>query len=192
MIGPRSRLTGATPVPKETEHYFLLLPKLADRLLEWLKSRRGWRKHVQNMAIGFVEEGLIDRAITRDLDWGIPIPPEADTLGAGKRIYVWFEAVIGYLSAAKEWAQRTGDPEAWRAWWEDPAAESYYFIGKDNVVFHAVVWPAMLIGYEELDLPTDVPANQYITFRGSKASKSMGVGRSISWYAERLQPDGIR
>ncbi len=192
LIGPRSRLTGATPVPRETEHYFLLLPKLADRLLEWLKSRRGWRKHVQNMAIGFVEEGLIDRAITRDLDWGIPIPPEADTLGAGKRIYVWFEAVIGYLSAAKEWAQRTGDPEAWRAWWEDPAAESYYFIGKDNVVFHAVVWPAMLIGYEELDLPTDVPANQYITFRGSKASKSMGVGRSIGWYAERLQPDAIR
>ena len=192
MIGPRSRLTGATPVPRKTDHYFLLLPKLAEPLLEWLKSRRGWRKHVQNMAIGFVEEGLIDRAITRDLDWGIPLPPEADTLGQGKRIYVWFEAVIGYLSAAKEWAQRSGDPEAWRAWWEDPAAESYYFIGKDNVVFHAVVWPAMLIGYQELDLPTDVPANQYITFRGSKASKSMGVGRSIGWYAERLQPDAIR
>ena len=192
MIGPRSRLTGATPVPRETEHYFLLLPKLADPLLDWLKSRRGWRKHVQNMAIGFVEEGLIDRAITRDLDWGIPIPPEADTLGPGKRIYVWFEAVIGYLSAAKEWAQRTGDPEAWRAWWENPDAESYYFIGKDNVVFHTVVWPAMLIGYQGLNLPTDVPANQYITFRGAKASKSMGVGRSIGWYAERLQSDAIR
>ncbi len=88
--------------------------------------------------------------------------------------------------------ERTGDPEAWRAWWEDPEAESYYFIGKDNVVFHTVVWPAMLIGYEGLNLPTDVPANQYITFRGAKASKSMGVGRSIGWYAERLQPDAIR
>jgi methionyl-tRNA synthetase len=192
LIGPRSTLTGATPVPRETEHYFLLLPKLADPLLDWLKSRRGWRKHVQNMAIGFVEEGLIDRPITRDLDWGIPLPPEADTLGPGKRIYVWFEAVIGYLSAAKEWAQRTGDSGAWSAWWEDPDAESYYFIGKDNVVFHTVVWPAMLIGYQGLDLPTDVPANQYITFRGAKASKSMGVGRSIGWYAERLQPDAIR
>jgi methionyl-tRNA synthetase len=191
LIGPRSTLTGATPVPRETEHYFLLLPKLADPLLDWLKSRRGWRKHVQNMAIGFVEEGLIDRPITRDLDWGIPLPPEADTLGPGKRIYVWFEAVIGYLSAAKEWAQRTGDPDAWRSWWESPA-ESYYFIGKDNVVFHTVVWPAMLIGYQGLDLPTDVPANQYITFRGAKASKSMGVGRSIGWYAARLQPDAIR
>lgn len=192
LIDPRSTLTGSTPVMRETEHYFLLLSKFQDRLLDWLRGRQGWRKHVLNMAIGFTEEGLQDRAITRDLTWGIPIPPEADTIGEGKRIYVWFEAVIGYLSAAKEWAERSGDPEAWRRWWEDPEAESYYFIGKDNVVFHAVIWPCQLMGYEGLNLPTNIPANQYITFKGAKASKSTGVGRSIRWYADRLEPDAIR
>ncbi len=192
LIDPRSRFTGATPVMRETEHYFLLLSKFQERLLEWLRGREGWRRHVLNMAIGFTEEGLQDRAITRDLTWGIPIPPESDTIGEGKRIYVWFEAVIGYLSAAKEWAQLQGTPDAWKEWWENPEAESYYFIGKDNVVFHAVIWPCQLLGYGGLNLPTDVPANQYITFKGAKASKSMGVGRSIGWYAERLQPDALR
>jgi methionyl-tRNA synthetase len=139
-----------------------------------------------------IEEGLPDRAITRDLDWGIPLPPEADVLGPGKRIYVWFEAVIGYLSAAKEWAQLQGTPEAWREWWQNPEAESYYFVGKDNIPFHAVIWPAMLIGYGEHNLPTNVPANQYVTFKGSKASKSMGVGRSIGWYGDHLEPDALR
>ncbi|GIU91919.1 MAG: methionine--tRNA ligase [Acidimicrobiia bacterium] len=192
LIEPRSRITGATPVMKETTHYFLRLSAFQDRILEWLRTREGWRRHVQNMAIGFCEEGLQDRAITRDLTWGIPLPPELDTIGEGKRIYVWFEAVIGYLSASKEWAARQGDPEAWRAWWENPEAETYYFIGKDNIVFHAVIWPCQLMGYGGLNLPTNVPANQYITFKGAKASKSMGVGRSIGWYAERLQPDALR
>ncbi|MDQ3501258.1 MAG: class I tRNA ligase family protein, partial [Actinomycetota bacterium] len=121
-----------------------------------------------------------------------PIPPEADTLGEGKRIYVWFEAVIGYLSAAKEWAQIQGTPEAWRDWWQNPEAESYYFVGKDNIPFHAVIWPAMLLGYGDHNLPTNVPANQYVTFKGAKASKSKGVGRSIGWYAERFEPDALR
>jgi methionyl-tRNA synthetase len=100
--------------------------------------------------------------------------------------------VIGYLSASKEWAQQQGTPEAWRDWWQDPEAESYYFVGKDNIPFHAVIWPAMLIGYGEHNLPTDVPANQFVTFKGAKASKSMGVGRSIGWYAERMEPDALR
>jgi methionyl-tRNA synthetase len=192
LIDPRSRLTGAAPEMRDTVHYFLRLPELQDDLLEWLKSRQGWRRHVLNMAIGFTEEGLQERAITRDLTWGIPLPPEYDDLGEGKRIYVWFEAVIGYLSASKEWAQRSGDPEAWRAWWEDPDAESYYFVGKDNIVFHAVIWPCQLIGYRGLQLPTDVPANQYVTFRGEKGSASRGVGRSMSWYADRVEPDALR
>ncbi len=144
------------------------------------------------MAIGFTEGGLQDRAITRDLDWGVPIPSPYDTIGEGKRIYVWFDAVIGYLSASVEWAKNSGDPDAWKAWWEDPDAESYYFIGKDNVVFHAVIWPCQLMGYGGLNLPTDVPANQYITFKGDKASASRGVGRSIGWYADRLEPDALR
>lgn len=193
LVDPRSKLTGATPEQRETEHYFFLLPKLADRLLTWLESREGWRPHVINWAIGFVRDGLQDRAITRDIDWGVPLPDDVTLAGAeGKRIYVWFDAVIGYLSAAREWAQRSGDPEAWRAWWEDPSAESYYFIGKDNVPFHAVFWPAQLMGSGDLNLPTNVPANQYVTFRGAKASKSRGVGRSILDYLEVYQPDALR
>lgn len=192
LLDPRSRMTGAVPELRQTQHYYLLLSKFGDRLLEWLRSRQGWRRHVLNMAIGFTQEGLQDRAITRDLDWGVPIPAPYDSIGEEKRIYVWFDAVIGYLSAAKEWAEIQGHPEAWKDWWENPDAESYYFIGKDNVVFHAVIWPCQLMGYGGLNLPTNIPANQYVTFKGDKASASRGVGRSIGWYADRLQPDALR
>ena len=190
LINPRSRLSGATPVLRETEHFFLLLSKLEAEIREWLESRQGWRRHVKNWALGMVNEGLPDRAITRDIEWGVEVP--VDDLGPGKRIYVWFDAVIGYLSAAKEWAQLSKDPEAWRRWWEDPEAESYYFVGKDNIPFHTVIWPGMLLGYGGLNLPTDVPANQYVTFGSEKASASRGVGRSMGWYAERLEPDALR
>jgi len=190
LINPTSAISGATPEARDTEHFFLKLSAFQERLLAWLKSREGWRKHVVNFSIGFVEEGLHDRAITRDLEWGIAVPVE--DLGAGKRIYVWFEAVIGYLSASKEWAKLRGDPEAWRKWWEDPEARGYYFIGKDNIPFHAIIWPAMLMGYGGLNLPYDVPANQYVTFKGEKASKSEGVGESVLTYLERYQPDAIR
>jgi methionyl-tRNA synthetase len=190
LIDPRSRLTGATPVPRETEHYFFKLPAFAEDLRNWLESKTNWRRHVKNWALGMINEGMPERAITRDIEWGVELP--VDDLGPGKRIYVWFDAVIGYLSAAKEWAASTGDPDAWKRWWEDPEAESYYFVGKDNIPFHAVIWPAMLMGYGGLNLPTDVPANQYITFKGMKASRSQGVGLPIGWYAKRLEPDAIR
>ena len=189
LINPRSRLSGATPVRRETQHYFLDLPAFKDRLTEWLESKTTWRKHVRNWALGMVEDMPV-RAMTRDIDWGVDVP--VDDLGPGKKIYVWFDAVIGYLSAAIEWASFTDDPDAWERWWKDPEAESYYFVGKDNIPFHAVIWPAMLMGRGDLNLPTDVPANQYITFKGAKASKSKGVGRSIGWYVERLQPDALR
>ncbi|HEY7824064.1 MAG TPA: methionine--tRNA ligase, partial [Acidimicrobiia bacterium] len=189
LINPRSRLSGATPERRETEHYFLDLPAFSDRLREWLEGKTNWRKHVKNWALGMIEDMPV-RAMTRDIDWGVDVP--VDDLGPGKKIYVWFDAVIGYLSASIEWAASTDDPDAWENWWKDSEAESYYFVGKDNIPFHAVIWPAMLMGRGDLNLPTDVPANQYITFRGSKASKSKGVGRSIGWYAERLQPDALR
>ena len=192
LINPRSRLSGATPIQKESKHWFLRLGAFEEQVKSWLEGQTTWRRHVKNWALGMIAEGLPDRAITRDLTWGVPIPPEADTLGPGKRIYVWFEAVIGYLSAAKEWAALQGTPEAWRDWWQNPEAESYYFVGKDNIPFHTVIWPAMLLGYGEHNLPTDVPANQYVTFKGARASKSRGVGRAISWYAERLEPDALR
>jgi len=189
LIKPRSRLSGATPDLRETEHYFLDLPAFADRLREWLEAKTTWRKHVKNWALGMIED-VPRRAITRDIDWGVDLP--VDDLGPGKKIYVWFDAVIGYLSAAIEWASYTDDPDQWERWWKDPDAESYYFIGKDNIPFHAVIWPAMLMGRGDLNLPTDIPANQYITFKGSKASKSKGVGRSVGWYIERLEPDALR
>jgi methionyl-tRNA synthetase len=190
LINPRSKLSGATPVQRETEHFFLMLSKLQEPLKEWLESREGWRKHVKNWALGMIEEGLPDRAITRDINWGVKIP--VDDLGPGKRIYVWFDAVIGYLSASIEWARETGDPEAWKAWWTNPDARSYYIVGKDNIPFHTVVWPGMLMGYGGLNLPTDVAANQYVTFGSEKASASRGVGRSIDWYLDRLQTDALR
>ena len=189
LINPRSRLSGATPERRETEHYFIDLPAFADRLREWLEAKTTWRKHVKNWALGMLED-MPQRAITRDIDWGIDVP--VDDLGPGKKIYVWFDAVIGYLSASIEWAANTDDPDQWERWWKDPEAESYYFVGKDNIPFHAVIWPAMLMGHGELNLPTDVPANQYLTFKGDKASASRGVGRSIAWYTERLQPDALR
>ncbi|HEX2405334.1 MAG TPA: methionine--tRNA ligase [Acidimicrobiia bacterium] len=190
LIDPRSRLTGATPVLRETEHYFFRLPEFAGPLRAWLESKTNWRRHVRNWALGMIDEGMPERAMTRDIDWGVEVP--VDDLGPGKRIYVWFDAVIGYLSAAKEWASMTDDADSWRKWWEVSDAESYYFVGKDNIPFHTVIWPAMLMGYGGLNLPTDVPANQYITFKGQKASKSQGIGRSIGWYAQRLEPDALR
>ncbi len=190
LIDPRSKLTGTPPVLRQTEHYYWRLSAFNQQLEEWLSTRQGWRPHVLNFALGMVREGLHDRAFTRDLDWGIPIP--VDDIGPGKSIYVWWEAVMGYYSAPQEWARLRGEPDAWKAWWTNPDAESYYFVGKDNIPFHAVYWPALLMGHGGLDLPTNVPANQYVTFGGAKASKSRGVGRSLDWYLERLEPDALR
>jgi len=190
LIDPRSKLTGNVPVLRETEHYVWKLSSFQEPLLEWLRTREGWRSHVINFAIGMVEDGLHDRHFTRDLEWGIPLP--VDDLGPGKSIYVWWEALMGYYSAPQEWAKINGKPDAWKDWWEDPEAESYYFIGKDNVPFHAVYWPALLMGHGGLNLPTDVPANQFVNFGGEQASASRGIGRSIGWYLERFEPDALR
>ena len=190
LIDARSKLSGATPVRRETDHFYLRLPDFSDRLEEWLRSRKGWRRHVLNFSLGWIEEGLQERAITRDIDWGVDIPVEG--LGEGKKIYVWFDAVIGYLSAAKEWAKIQRTPDAWKDWWENPEAEHYYFIGKDNIPFHTIIWPAMLMGYGGLELPTDVPANQYVTFRGGKASASRGIGLTIGAALEIYEPDSLR
>ncbi len=190
LIDPTSKLTGATPVLRETEHFYLRLSDFETELAEWLDSRVGWRPHVLNFAKGWIAEGLRDRAITRDIDWGVELP--VDDLGPGKRIYVWFDAVIGYLSASKEWAERTGDPDAWKRWWTDPEAESYYFVGKDNIPFHAIIWPSQLIGYGGLNLPTDVPANHFVTFKGGKASASRGVGLTINEGLDLFEPDSLR
>jgi len=190
LINPISKLSGNKAEFKETEHFFLKLTSLESELAKWLDKQEGWRPHVINWAKSFVKDGLQDRAITRDLDWGIKIP--VDDLGPGKKIYVWFEAVIGYLSASKEWSNLQGDVDSWKEWWENPEAESYYFIGKDNVPFHAVIWPSILLGYKGLNLPTNVPANQYILIKGEKASASRGVGKSLDDYLDEWNPDALR
>lgn len=193
LIEPRSKLTGAVPELKDTAHYFILLEKLETAVSDWLSTRTNWRSHVINWANGFIGDGLHDRAITRDIGWGVPLPDGVGLEGAAdKRIYVWFEAVIGYLSASIEWAKSTDDPEAWQRWWCNDEAESYYFVGKDNIPFHAVYWPAQLMGAGGYNLPTNVPANQYVTFKGAKASKSLGIGKSVTDYLHVFTPDTLR
>ena len=195
LIDSRCKLCGATPETKESEHYFLRLSAYNDRLREWVSKQDHWRKYVSSFTLGILNEGLHDRAITRDLDWGIPLPTEE--LGPNKRIYVWFENVIGYLSAAKEWAQRKGEPEAWRQFWQNPDCRSYYFIGKDNIFFHTLSWPTQLMAYgdaegEPLNLPYDVPANQFMNVAGRKASTSRGWAVWIPDLIGRYDPDAMR
>jgi methionyl-tRNA synthetase len=190
LIDARCRFDGSTPEVRESEHFFLRLSAYNDRLKAWLsEGKEHWRKNVLNFSLGVLQQGLRDRAITRDLEWGIAIPlPGFDQ----KRIYVWFENVIGYLSAAKEWAQLRGEPEAWRDFWQEPDCKSYYFIGKDNIWFHALSWPAMLMAYGGLNLPYDVPANQYLNFGGAKASTSRGTAPFLPDYLARYDPDPLR
>ena len=187
---PRSKISGATPQRRETEHFYFRYSDFTERLAEIYEDKAYWRPHVLNFVRGYLKEGLLDRAITRDIEWGIELP--VDDLGPGKRIYVWYDAVIGYLSASKEWSARQGDEDAWRRWWENDQSRHVYFIGKDNIPFHCLFWPAQLIGAGNLHLPDDVPANQYVTFKGGKASASRGVGLTIDEGLALFEPDGLR
>ena len=189
LIQPRCGICGATPEFKNSEHFFLKLTAFRDRLLSWVREQKHWRPNVLNFTMSYLEGGLKDRAITRDIDWGIPLPLEGYP---GKRIYVWFEAVIGYLSASKEWAKSTGNAEKWRDFWQDENVKSYYFIGKDNIPFHTIIWPAMLMGYGDLNLPYDVPANEYLTIEGKKLSSSRNWAVWLPDYLSRYEPDPLR
>ena len=187
---PRSKISGATPERRETEHFYFRYSDFTARLMQIYEDKPHWRPHVLNFVRGYLKEGLLDRAITRDIDWGIDLP--VDDLGSNKRIYVWYDAVIGYLSASKEWSIQQGDEDAWRHWWENDQSRHVYFIGKDNIPFHCLFWPAQLMGAGELHLPDDVPANQYVTFKGGKASASRGVGLTIDEGLALFEPDGLR
>lgn len=184
LINPRSKVDGSTPILKETEHFFLDLSTLEPQIHEFLKQREGyWRPNVLRQSLGTIQSvGLKPTSVTRDLEWGIPVPLEG---WEGKCLYVWFEAVIGYLSSSVQWAKLNERPEIWRDWWTKQQAKSYYFIGKDNITFHAVTWPAELLGMREdfdrrmggempqtLVLPYDVPANEFMNLEGKKISGS--------------------
>ena len=200
LIEPRSIIDGSTPEFRETTHLFLDLPSFRDRLISWIEEQRHWRPNVRNFALNLARD-VKPRAMTRDIDWGVPVPVDGypeDT----KRIYVWFDAVIGYLSAAVEWAHNRGTPDAWREWWQNPGARHFYFMGKDNIVFHSVIWPSMLLGYGEggelgagrgsLHLPTNVVASEYLTMEGKKASTSRNIAIWVADYLSRYDPDPLR
>ncbi len=188
LIGMACKLCGSEPEIRETEHFFLRLSAFEEQLLEWIRPQDHWRPNVRNFSIGYLEGGLRDRAITRDIDWGIPVPIDGYD---GKRIYVWFEAVIGYLSASIEWAKNNGQPERWRDFWQGDC-RSYYFMGKDNIPFHTIIWPAMLLGYGGLDLPYDVPANEFLNVEGLKISTSRNWAVWLPEYLDRYEPDPLR
>jgi methionyl-tRNA synthetase len=204
LKNPRSRINGETPQFIETEHLFLDLPALSEALGSWLETRHDWRPNVLKYSANLISE-LRARPVTRDLDWGIPIPVEGWSDQAMKRIYVWFDAVVGYLSASVEWARRSGDPEAWRQWWQNPDAASYYFMGKDNITFHSVIWPAMLLGangqgarggtpsaFGTLALPTEIVSSEYLTMSGSKFSTSRNTVLYVGDFLAEYGPDALR
>ncbi|MEI2765449.1 MAG: methionine--tRNA ligase [Dermatophilaceae bacterium] len=208
LIEPRSKIDGETPRFEQTSHFFLDLPALAQALGAWLDGREAsgtWRPNVIRFSRNLLDD-VRPRPMTRDIDWGIAVPLPGWRDNPTKKLYVWFDAVIGYLSASIEWARRTGDPEAWRAWWNDPEAVSYYFQGKDNITFHAQIWPAELLGYAGLgarggspgaaygvlNLPTEVVASEFMTMEGKQLSTSRGHVIYVRHVLEHYGPDALR
>ncbi|MBQ7702366.1 MAG: methionine--tRNA ligase [Candidatus Methanomethylophilaceae archaeon] len=180
---------GTEPQVKPTEHYFLKLSAFEDSLLKLMEERPHWRSNVKSFTTNWLKDGLNDRAITRDMDWGVPVPVKG---WDNKVIYVWFDAVIGYLSASKEYSKIIGKPDYWKEFWEDPTVKHYYFLGKDNIPFHSIIWPAILMGYGGLNMPYEIPANEYLMFKGGKLSKSRGGAIDIPSVLERFDADVIR
>ncbi len=204
LKNPRSKVNGETPQFVESEQFFLDLPEVAGALGAWLSTRTDWRPNVLKFSANLLDD-LRPRAITRDLDWGVPVPLDGWRDQPMKRLYVWFDAVIGYLSASVEWARRSGDPDAWQKWWTDPSAESYYFLGKDNIVFHSVIWPGILLGHNgggdhggqpgvfgSLNLPTEVVSSEYLTMSGSKFSTSRNTVIYVGDFLRAFGPDALR
>jgi methionyl-tRNA synthetase len=204
LINPVSRINGETPKFVESEHYFLDLPAFTKALGDWLATRKSWRPNVLNFSVNLLED-LKPRSYTRDIDWGVPVPLDGWRDRPDKRIYVWFDAVVGYLSASIEWARRSGDPDAWRQWWQTPDSDAYYFMGKDNIVFHSEIWPAQLLGYNgegdkggtpgsygRLNLPTEVVSSEFLTMEGRKFSSSRNVVIYVRDFLSRYDADALR
>jgi methionyl-tRNA synthetase len=201
LLEPRSKIDGEPPVFRETQHLFLDLPAFADRLATWIGSQHHWRANVQRFSLELVKE-LRRRPITRDLDWGVRIPVPGYEELDDKRVYVWFDAVIGYLSASIEWAANRGTPDAWREWWQNPDARHFYFMGKDNIVFHSIIWPSQLMGYgaggsygagiADLQLPYDIVSSEFLTMEGRQFSTSRDVVIYVGDVLDRYPPDLLR
>ena len=204
LINPKSRINGETPKFVETEHYFLDLPAFTKTLGDWLGTKTDWRPNVLNFTKNLIDD-MRPRPITRDLDWGVKIPLDGWRDQPLKRFYVWFDAVIGYFSASVEWARRSGNPDAWQEWWNNADARSYYFMGKDNITFHAQIWPALLFGhngegdkggepgkYGKLHLPDEIVSSEFLTMSGSKFSTSRGRVIYVEDFLRDFGPDTLR
>ncbi|MEM0139915.1 MAG: methionine--tRNA ligase [Ferroplasma sp.] len=189
LINPVCKLSNETPVFRETEHFFLRLDLLQDRLLSYIDSKVYWKPNVLKFTKNFIDEGLRPRAITRDLDWGVRIPLEGYQ---DKKVYVWFEALIGYITGARTYSEKTGRKNYWKEFWMDMDVKSYYFIGKDNIPFHAIIWPAMLIAHGGYNMPYNVPANEYLRFEGEQFSKSRGIGYTVNEILNYADKDSLR
>ena len=189
LINPYCKVCGGTPVLRQTRHLFLKLNEFQPRLEEWLADKGEWKENVLNYVRGWFHEGLGERAVTRDLSWGIKVPVAGYE---DKVIYVWFEAPIGYISATREWAEKNGRPEAWKEYWLQPDTKLVHFIGKDNIVFHAVIWPAMLMGHGGFVLPADIPANEFLNLQGEKLSTSRNYAVWLGEYLDKFPADPLR
>jgi len=196
LIEPRSTLSDATPELRETTHWYLPLGDFQDRLSDWIDTHPEWKPNVLGQVKSWLTDGLKDRAITRDVPWGVPVPEDAaEAAGVdaeGKVIYVWFDAPIGYISATREWAAEQGDPDLWKRYWQGDNAELYHFIGKDNIVFHCLMFPAMLMAHGDYVLPENVPANEFLNIEGNKLSTSRGWAVWLHEYLEDFSPDLLR
>lgn len=195
LIEPKCKICGSTPVIRDTSHWYLPLGEFQKRLEEWMETKTDWKENVKNYVYSWFREGLQDRAVTRDLHWGVKVPiPGAE----GKVIYVWFDALLGYISSTKEWAQKIGQPEKWREYWQNQDTRLIHFIGKDNIVFHCIVFPAMLMAWNEgrsdeiYVLPDNVPANEFLNLEGKKLSTSRNYAVWLNEYLDKFDPDPLR
>jgi len=196
LINPRSAITNAEPVKKETSHWYLPLAEFQERLEKWIGGHPEWKSNVLAQIKSWFNDGLKDRAVTRDLPWGVSIPENvarAKNIDAsGKVLYVWFDAPIGYISATKEWALEKGDPELWKTYWQDDSTRLIHFIGKDNIVFHCIIFPAMLMAHGDYVLPENVPANEFLNLEGNKFSTSRNYAVWLDDYLKKFEPDSLR
>ncbi len=196
LINPRSAITNATPVLKETTHWYLPLARFQKTLEEWISTHPEWKSNVLGQIKSWFTEGLADRAVTRDLPWGVPVPEDVaqkyNVDARGKVLYVWFDAPIGYISATKEWANQKGKPELWKEYWQNKETRLVHFIGKDNIVFHCLIFPAMLMAHGDFVLPENVPANEFLNLEGSKLSTSRNYAVWLNDYLEKFEPDSLR
>ena len=196
LVSPRSAITDATPILKETTHFYLPLDQHQKWVEEWIDAHSDWKPNVVGQVRSWFTDGLGARSMTRDQPWGVPLPADvAEKAGVdpeGKVLYVWFDAPIGYISASREWAAEQGEPDRWETYWKDEGTKLVHFIGKDNIVFHCIIFPVMLKLHGGYVLPADVPANEFLNLKGVKFSTSRGVAVWLHEYLEELPVDYLR